>query len=999
MPDEVKHLEQLIARFRADSDRFCRGNSSYSETEARVEFIDPLFVMLGWDMANSAGLPNGMKDVIREESQPTETTAKRPDYTFRVSALRKFFVEAKKPAVDIRSNRDAAYQVRSYGWTAGLSVSVLTNFRSIRVYDTRTAPVDGDDTDVALLMEIDYEELPTRFLELLECFGREAVGKGSVEKRFGSVETGTIPVNGIFLDRINGWRTKIATDLKSRYAALDIESINDIAQRLISRVIFIRMCEDRGIEGEERLREVAAQKSKVVLRRLFKELDDRYNTGLFDVTSDPLNSTYEIDSVVLLSIVEELYFPRAPYTFSVLDADFLGQVYERFLVKQLHVAAGGGIELVDKPAYEGREIITTPQPLVDEIVRRAVRSRLQSGEAEIPTYQELLGVRILDIAVGSGRFLIRALDELVDAAVARLLQEGGSPLIYKKAEGDYRLAFAAKSALLSQCLFGIDIDYNAVEIARLSLVIKLLEDESRATLPSGERILPNLDKNIAWGNSVVADDFTDPDKAVRDAVRPFSWSSVGIPEAVDVVVGNPPYVKTEEMKVTNPKEFAYYKSHYETPYKQFDKYFVFLERSIQALRENGCVGLVLPNKWMTIESGSRLRAVLASNRLVSELVDFGNELLFEGKSTYVCLLVLSKIAHDKLWYRHVDAADRWLLDPSSKGIELELELVTKFGGGAWILPADETEAKVLKALFADSVLLGDIADVNNGIQTSAEDVFPIEVWKEENGLVVFERKKKVWAVEEKITQPYVMDSAKHVSSYRLIQGDALVVFPYEYSADGDAVLIPPKRLAKEFPHAWKYLKAHEARLNKRDVSPPPAAGEFYRYGRHQALASSFQAPKIVYSVNQLGDKYGLDLSGVGFASGGTAGEVAICNPRGGYSLEFILAVLNQRAVEFFLRKRGSPFRGGYYSRGSAVISDLPIPKVDFSNAVQVKAHKAITALVKRAVKLQTALPGLAGRRRETALKDREALDADIRKLFEVFWDFGGSDTNLNMPGA
>ena len=128
-------------------------------------------------------------------------------------------------------------------------------------------------------------------------------------------------------------------------------------------------------------------------------------------------------------------------------------------------------------------------------------------------------------------------------------------------------------------------------------------------------------------------------------------------------------------------------------------------------------------------------------------------------------------------------------------------------------------------------------------------------------------------------------------------------------------------MQENYPLAWSYLSANQERLEGRSISPAPLSGEFYRYGRHQALASSFTKDKIIYSVNQLGHKYGIDSAGTGFASGGTAGEVALANPRHGYSLYFILGLLNQRPVEFFLRERGSSFRGGYYSRGTAVMWD------------------------------------------------------------------------------
>jgi hypothetical protein len=945
-------------------------------------------------MTNAGGLPNSLKDVIREESQLTESSAKRPDYTFRVAAVRKFFVEAKKPSVDIRTNRDSAFQVRSYGWTAGLPVSLLTNFRTLRVYDTSSAPNESDHMDAGLLLEITCEEFEARFDELYALFGRESVALGSVEAKFVVATSGAIPIGKVFLDRFNSWRLRIASDLHSKYSALGHDALNDLAQKVINRMVFVRMCEDRGIEGEGTLRNVAEKRDVVMLRQFFKEMDARYNTGLFDVTGDPLQKECAISSALFLEIVGELYFPKAPYSFSVLDADFLGQVYEHFLVKRLVVDAKGRITLKDKPAYEGREVITTPQPLVDELVRRVFSGRLSPKSV---TFDGLIGLRVLDVAVGSGRFLLRALDELVDAAIAHYRKVNDASKVYRRSENDYRLVFEAKRDLLSSCLYGIDIDYNAVEVARFSLLVKLLEEESRETLPTGRKILPNLDRNVIWGNSVVSTDFVGAPSAI-ELTKPIDWAANGLPDSFDAVIGNPPYVKTEEMKGKTPEEFVYYKNKYKTPYKQFDKYFVFVEKAVSALRDRGWVGMVVPNKWMTIESGQKLRAFLAEKDLVAEIVDFGNESLFEGRSTYVCLLVLSKAPKEAFWYRRVDNYGTWISNPGGKGMRLDVGLVRKFGAGSWILPSTAAESAVLSELYADSVRLGEIADVVNGIQTSAEDVFPIRGWTESRGKVRFKHAGQMWLVEKSLTKPYLMDSASRVNSYAAIEADALVIFPYEYGENGEAVLISPSRMRSEFPNAWEYLSHFKTRLMKRDVSPEPGRGEFYRYGRHQALVTAFQPHKIIYSVNQLGDKYGLDETGIGFASGGTAGEVAISNPHGGYSLEFILALLNQRVSEFFLRKRGSPFRGGYYSRGTAVVADLPVPRIDFNDVEETGIHTRITELVQRIVLVSSRLRASVGRRREQLERERAELASQIKTEFDQLWDFGGNDAGLALPG-
>jgi type I restriction-modification system DNA methylase subunit len=1002
MPTSKDIIEGLVSRFRADMVQMCASSSNYTETAARIEFIDPLFSCLGWDMSNSSGLPNSMKDVLREESQQVEAAAKRPDYTFRIAAHRKFFLEAKKPSVDIRTNKASAFQVRSYGWTVGLNISVLTNFRTLRIYDTRIEPSANDSADVGLLLEVEYNDLSDRFEELLTILGREAVATGSIETHFGFRSGQTIPINDVFLSKINTWRLRLAKDLHSRYTSLCLDELNDLAQKVINRIIFVRMCEDRGIEGEERLRQVAEKRSYVELCKFFKEMDDRYNTGLFAVNNDPLQKNYTIDAQIFLEIVEELYFPNSPYSFSVLDADFLGQVYELFLVKRLEYNGCNELILVDKPAYEDREVITTPQPLVDELVRRTISGKFEGiRNSGTLSFDTLRGLRVLDIAVGSGRFLLSSLDEFFEAAIHYFRTIGDCTYVYRKSEGDYRLQFQAKRQLLESCMYGIDIDYNAVEVARFSLLVKLLEDENKETLPAGKKILPNLDQNIVWGNSVVGPDFIPPSKSVEEAVRPFDWCNTMLPAAFDIIVGNPPYVKTEDMKAKTVDEYRYYQRKYSTPYKQFDKYFIFIEKAISKLTDGAWLGMVVPNKWMTIEAGYKLRVLLTSLGLVSEIVDFGNERLFEGRENYVCLLVISKQDRNKIWYRNVTDYSNWLTRPSEKGMELSYDWLQKYwfkSGEAWVLPSNEVEAQVLSVLYSNAVRLGEIADINNGIQTSAERIYSITKWEEYQGRIRFKRGKETWEIEKAITKPYLIDSTSRVWSYLPIKSDALIIFPYLVKASGVVAPMPPEQIQSEFPLAWRYLKAYEERLMRRDVSPEPEPGIFYQYGRHQALTTAFKANKIVYSVNQLGDKYGIDELGVGFASGGTAGEVAITNPRDGYSIEFILALLNQRVIEYFLRKRGSPFGGGYYSRGSAVVADLPVPKLDFKEPKQCAVHKEITTLVREIIQTKKDADSVVGRKAESLDAKYNKLKAELEKQFAHIWDFGGKERLLRLPG-
>ncbi len=985
-------LLDLVARFAADETKLTASASGYQETEARVEYIDPFLELLGWDMANAQGLPNKLKDVLREESQ--ERYGGRPDYTFRIASAKKFFVEAKKPSVDISNNKAAAFQVRSYGHTVGLPVSILTNFRTLRIYNTRLEPKSEDDADVGLLDTIHYADLPGRFADLLTRFGRDNVARGSIDSLYGSTTAGTLAVSEKFLARINGWRVRLTNELHGRYPELSVVELSDLAQKVVNRIIFLRMCEDRGIEARETLRKVAGKRNSVELRTLFRKLDDRYNTGLFDVTQDRFQDRYELNAALFHEFVEEVYSPASPYSFAVLDADFLGQVYEHFLAKRLEVLDDDSIGLVQKPAYEDREIVTTPQPLVEEVIQRAFDARFSA--APVSTFEELCAVRVLDVAIGSGRFLVHALDKLVDTALGILKSNPTDSRIYKVSGNELRLRFEAKRQLLEQCLFAIDVDFNAVEVARFSLMVKLLEDETADTLPAAKRILPDLNANVVWGNTVVGTDFVAPQDVVDETV-PIDWTAEGLPSEFDVVVGNPPYVTTDDMRKANRTEFDYYKAKYSSCHKQFDKYFVFIERALGALAPAGTVGLLVPNKWLTIESATKLRKLLSDQTAVREVLDFGNESLFAGKSAYVCILVLQP-GVAQFSYRNIHNQAEFEVNPAGKGYTQPAAVLTGFGENAWVLPGTLEEQAVLTMMYANSRKLGSLVEIKNGVQTSKNTVFVISNYTDTGTTVLFQKEGVQWEVEKALTRPYVADSGQ-VKSFCELAADALVIFPYQPGPNGAPQVLSQATLKSSFPLGWAYLRHYKSTLEDRDVSPPPPAGVFYAFGRHQALETVFTRPKIIYSVNQTGNKYAFDTVGVAVASGGTAGEVMVLNPRDGYSLEFIMGLLNQRAIEFFVRKRGSPFRGGYYSRGSAVLADVPVPLLDLdSNPAHISAHDAIVQNVRDIIDLKSRLAAATGRAVTQLQRRLQSAEATLEQRFDALWGFTGQVRLISLPG-
>ena len=243
-----REVLQLIETFDRNRDIYTSG--SYNETQLRREFIDPFFTALGWDVANTAGYAEAYKDVVHEDSIKVGAATKAPDYCFRIGGARKFFLEAKKPAIDIKYDIHPAFQLRRYAWSAKLPLSILTDFEEFAVYDCRVRPVKTDKASAARTKYVKFTDYPDRWDEIAEVFSKEAVLQGSFDKYVESArrKKGTAEVDDAFLAEIETWRDSLARNLALRNPALSNRQLNFAVQRTIDRIIFLRICEDRAIE-------------------------------------------------------------------------------------------------------------------------------------------------------------------------------------------------------------------------------------------------------------------------------------------------------------------------------------------------------------------------------------------------------------------------------------------------------------------------------------------------------------------------------------------------------------------------------------------------------------------------------------------------------------------------------------------------------------------------------------------------------------------------------
>ncbi|HRQ33023.1 MAG TPA: type I restriction enzyme HsdR N-terminal domain-containing protein, partial [Anaerolineales bacterium] len=402
-------IHKLVETFEQNLDSY---RSTKNETELRREFLDKFFTALGWDVANEKAYDEAGKEVVHEFSVEVSGQQKKADYAFRVGRGDKFdfLVEAKKPSVKIESSQDAAFQIRRYGWSAKLPINILTDFEHFAVYDCRAKPSYSDKASTGRILLIHYKEYVERWDEIAAIFSPEAVRQGSFAKYAEGIKgkRGTADVDDAFLQEIERWREVLAKNIALRNEDIDIAGLNYAVQMTIDRIVFLRICEERGIEAENQLQDITLTPNPSPAGRgaggegiyrelceLFKRADTKYNSGLFHFKqekeqasrADDLTLGLDIDDKVLKDIISNLYYPKSPYAFLYIPADILGQVYERFLGKVIRLTAGHQAKVEEKPEVrKAGGVYYTPTYIVDYIVKNTVGklvSPLPEGEGRV----------------------------------------------------------------------------------------------------------------------------------------------------------------------------------------------------------------------------------------------------------------------------------------------------------------------------------------------------------------------------------------------------------------------------------------------------------------------------------------------------------------------------------------------------------------------------------------------------------------------------------------
>jgi len=901
---DTEAVKSLVAKCQSLTAREVQG---YNEPNTRKGFIEPLFEALGWDVRN--------KDEVDEERFVRPGFA---DYAFLQHGVVCFFLETKKLGEELEQE-EFIRQAITYAYSRGAPWAVLSNFRRMLVFD---AQEEMDGKTPRFVLNLGYEDYVGQ-PELLALLTAEAILEGRLTghaERIG-VRRRAIPIEKRLYQSMRQWREDLFNDMSRVLgwrADKELREGDEAIQRLLDRLIFLRNCEDRGI-GEPGLRalrnRLRAQERGVrvaeALGRLFAHAGRTYDSELFETNALIDRFLQGLGTSVdetLERVVEGMYsVPKsyATYNFALIDADVLGQVYEQYLG---HVAQRVR-QLAAQPTLPGlptrtisvdekrqrrkeRGIYYTPKWVVDYIVKQTVGRFVEEHKDGADATANLT---VLDPACGSGSFLIRAYETLLEHHAAQL---GGTV--------DH-LDRQTREWILRHNVFGVDLDPQAVEIARLNLLMRMVREEEH---------LPPLADNVRLGNSLISGGREELEPyfgAGWEAKRPFDWQrefpDIMARGGFDVVIGNPPYVASA---LVPPEERECQRAHFRTAAGKYDLYMLFTERALTLVKEGGYLSFIMPNKFMHTSAGRSLRGLLTRETTILEIMNFEDNPVFAEVTNYPCVIVVSKRPAERAQTKYVNARD-----PSPRTWQSSYMSHTSLGESTWMV-GQEQSTRLLKKLTEGKRPLKDYVDrIATGIQSGADRILLITSDQlEERGL------------ERVLFRPILR--GRDIKRFAPLSASLHVFYPF-HDTDNSFGIITEEELTA-FPAAFSYVRANEEALRKRiwyGRSAEQLTGAWYGL-MYVGDPRWYKKEKLVTPALSATCNFTLDAEGSLFVTG-TAGGYGLTlrapfDDRNNYL--YALAVLNSRIARFCITILSPLYSGGFYKFNTQYLARFPFATPD-----------------------------------------------------------------------
>ncbi|MFH1591988.1 MAG: N-6 DNA methylase [Candidatus Woesearchaeota archaeon] len=906
-------LKKLVNDYNSNKEKY------YKMLEANVEtkLIEELFIgVLGWSK----------KDFEKQAKAKRGQKTGHADYAFKIGEKIVFYLEVKQ--VNISLDKEADKQVISYSLSKRISFAVSTNFRTLKIFC-----VEDEKNSVFRLFN-SPEEYISRFDDLYylskESFEKnELLNRASQEQRLKQ----RISIGKELLKDFMYARKLISDDIEANYPKeYSIENKDEIVQRILDRLIFIRRCEDIGINPNnislEELKHLPQNKVYSRLKDIFKVYDKVYNSGLFTPAKDNDCDKIEVNGRIMQNLTYILYESkdkRFIYNFDWIDADVLGQVYEQYLGKILAQTKSGRSKLKDGQVHRKEQgIYYTPTYIVDYIVKNTIGELLKDKKIKAKE------IKILDPSCGSGSFLIKAFDYLYE-----FLSKYKDSTQHKL---DFQGHHSIKTDILKKNIYGVDLDNKAVEITKLNLLLKAAEFERR--LPE------ELDLHIKHGNSLI-------DDGNIAGLNAFKWHDDFQEGSFDIVIGNPPYFNLQTLK--DKVQVDFFNRTYDSYRGKADVLYLFLEKANKLLKEGGYLGFIVANYFMKSHYADKLREFITQKYQLVKILDFGSIKVFQEANVDTCILILRKHKpkKNKFWYamlKDEKALNEFMLDTTKKNDNISTSFIIKkelqdnITSKPWRFEEDR---------IPGTTPLSHICNIGKGIATGNDNIFVIEK----------DLAKKL-QLENEILDKVVEDSSIYRYSFRL----------------SNNLLIRTKRGTNlvEYPNVKKYLESKKEIIKKRYAVLKEGLNwyEIVRY--NEDLFGSEVKEQIYAYYRSVHNKFA--YSTTRYVTLTTSFAITL-KPNKKINLKFLLAILNSKYIEHFAQKNAKKM-GNCFEYSSNFIGSIPI------KLIEEKQQNIFIKLVDRIILLNKKIYEYGNKKTfETAKLEEEIrkIDDEIdRKVYKLY---------------
>lgn len=924
-----EELRELVAKYQQYKND--KKSVELSEEETR-SWINRFLEIFGWDVLNIQQIKQ--EKIVDEEQKAKlaeiDSTHTKPDYSLVNGNAVKAYLDAKKIDLDIFKSKEAAFQVRSYGWSADLPCSFLTNFEQFVIFDCRFAPKKSDPATTGAI-QISMDDYVEQYEKLDSHLNRILVYHNNLKKLYDTTATeGTHTVDELFNKLLTDFRLLLANNMyQNNKTSLGEYELNYYVQIILDRIIFIRVCESKGLEKEGLLLDFLKKGFWDTFKHsCYVEFYNHYDGAMFEKDVNNKFPNIVLDDAIFDDFVQQLYYPY-PYKFNAIPTKVIAKVYEDFLAYSLSIEDDKVVSRLKEEYVRTNGAIPTNEFIADAICKQTLSS------ANINSPEDIFALRILDPCCGSGVFLVSAYEYLSNQ-LRKITAKTNNWCIV---DGDNRyLTVAAKQEIMKNCLYGIDCDPTAVEVTKMSLALKVIDDVNEVLLTEagmfGEKILSDIHKNIVTGNTLVGIDIVCPPSEIK-YIRPLNikgsvYKSVFDEKGgFDYVLGNPPYVETKHFKAASTKIHEYLHNKYSTFEGKVDLSVLFIERTMDLLNTNGYLGMIIQRRWFKTNYGKGARKFITKGSHLRKLLDIETNSLFKGRITYVSVMILTKSVCKQVEYDLIegDVNDVQLYFEENK--KLDLIDSSYFSEAIWA-PELKTIFEIKSKYAQKYGTIGTNTDISvcDGTQALWKKVYDIVDYSEKNGIITGKNGfKETVSIEKEMVKPIIYN--REFKPLKDLVPDAYRVFPYEGADNKTKISI--KTIENDYPLAYKYLAENKKRI-KEQVKYN--AGDFWHTYTREHNHDSFDSAKIIIPMTTketyatFENQHGLymDNSNVWFIN--YKGDNAII-------MKALTMIINSTIFSVFAKCGANQASNGYYKFNKQFIEPVPLPnnKINASNKI------------------------------------------------------------------